>query len=339
MRGNGGRIGPKHTPTTGSASGVWSLAEAGDYQKQSLWPTMAPPELYAFTNATFTPGGQTGSAGPSLAQARTGLTGTGVDAWKNNTSYFNTTNGIQLWTVPATGTYRIEAFGSQGASNTASGGTAGGLGARMRGDFSLVQGEIIRILVGQRLNFSNTCGGGGGGGGSFVVRDPYNTTGSILVIAGGGGGGGMGSNVASGGTTSNNGNPGSGSPAGAGGSNGNGGGIPSGGCSGPEGSGGGGFSGNGTSNGTSGGGISFTNGGDGGTGSRTGGFGGGGGVSNYGGSGGGGYSGGGGGGLGGSCTCNVMNGGGGGGSYNAGTNQSNSSGVRTDQGQVIITKL
>jgi hypothetical protein len=187
--------------------------------------------LYEFTNATFTPGSQTGPTGPDLTTARAGLTGTGVDAWKNNTAFFNTSSGIQLWTVPATGTYRIEAFGSQGATNTSSG-MAGGLGASMRGDFALVEGEVIRIIAGQRLDFSTGCGGVGGGGGSFVVRTPYNTTGSILVIAGGGGGAGTGSNLPSGGTTSNTGNSGSGSPAGAGGSSGGGGGIPSSGCSG-----------------------------------------------------------------------------------------------------------
>jgi hypothetical protein len=299
---------------------------------------LTPPGLYTFTTATFTPGGQTGRTGPSLTQARTGLTGTGTELWKNNTEFFNTLDGIQLWTVPATGIYTIEAFGSQGATNSS--GHTGGLGAIIRGDFSLVQGEIIRILVGQRVNFNNSCGGGGGGGGSFVVRSPYNTTESILVIAGGGGGGGIGSNVPSGGTTTNNGNSGSGSPAGAGGSGGGGGGIPSAGCSGPEGSGGGGFTGNGTSNSSSVGGLAFTQGGNGGTGSSgAGGFGGGGGTQLYGGSGGGGYSGGGGGGLGGSCSCGVMNGGGGGGSFNAGTNQANTSGGRSDQGQVIITKL
>jgi hypothetical protein len=328
-------------PSGSSASGVWTITDYTRYLKSSQWPLPVPPSLYTFTDATFTPGAATGPIGPSLAQAVAGLTGTGVDAWKNNTAYFNTTSGIQLWTVPATGTYRIEAFGSQGATNTAAG-HAGGFGARMRGDFSLVQGEIIRILVGQRLNFSDSCGGGGGGGGSFVVRSPYNTTGSILVIAGGGGGGGKGANAPSGGTTSNNGNAGAGSPAGAGGTGGTGGGIPTVGCSGPEGSGGGGFTGNGTTNATgSVGGSAFINGGAGGnaSGAKDGGFGGGGGTQNYGGSGGGGYSGGGGGGLGGACTCGTMNGGGGGGSYNAGTNQSNTSAARSDQGQVIITKL
>lgn len=173
MRGNGGRIGPKHTPTRGSSSGVWSLAEAGVYQRQSLWPPLIS-SLYSFTNATFTSGSVTEQVGPSLAQARTGLTGTGVDAWKNNTSYFNTINGIQLWVVPAFGNYQITASGARG-------GGSGGNGAVVRGTFALEAGEIIYILVGQTGNTSS-CGGGysggasgaratngdgGGGGGSF----------------------------------------------------------------------------------------------------------------------------------------------------------------------------
>ena len=60
--------------------------------------------LYDFTTATFTSGGATAQNGPSLTQARDGLTGPEVSTWKNNTEFFNTTNGIQLWTVPANGT-------------------------------------------------------------------------------------------------------------------------------------------------------------------------------------------------------------------------------------------
>jgi hypothetical protein len=145
------------------------------------------PSLYAFTSATFTNGGANGQVGPSLTQARAGLSVTGTDTWKNDTSFFNTTNGIQLWTVPRTGTYRITADGSQGCSNASGGGAIPGAGARIIGDFVLTQGEVIRILVGQREDQSSGCGGTGGGGGTFVVRTPYNTTGSILAIAGGGG--------------------------------------------------------------------------------------------------------------------------------------------------------
>ncbi|MDQ7779913.1 MAG: pre-peptidase C-terminal domain-containing protein, partial [Planctomycetota bacterium] len=103
------------------------------------------------------------------------------------------------------------------------------------------------------------------------------------------------------------------------------------------GAGGGGLTGNGVTGGAAGGGMSYVNGGAGGVGGGSGGaggYGGGGGgdwFSMTGGGGGGGYSGGGGGeyyGL-----------GGGGGSYNIGSNQSNTGGVKTGHGQVVITQL
>lgn len=156
---NGGVRGKLPTISTSSASGMWDLLSAHAERGATNWPTLAPPALYAFTTATFTPGGQNGQDGPALSTARSGLTGTGTDAWKNNTQFFNTTNGIQLWTVPATGNYRIEAFGAQGGG----GGYSGGTGARMRGDFSLTYGETIRILVGQ----TGAGSFGGGGGGSY----------------------------------------------------------------------------------------------------------------------------------------------------------------------------
>ncbi len=95
-----------------------------------------------------------------------------------------TTNGIQEWTVPQTGTYIIEAFGASGGGDGQS--LPGGRGARMKGNFNLTKGEKIKILVGQQ---GGQHGGGhgnenGGGGGAFVVKND-NTP---LVIAGGGGG-------------------------------------------------------------------------------------------------------------------------------------------------------
>ena len=284
------------------------------------------PSLYSFTDVTFSPGSATESTGPTLVQAVAGLSGTGVDVWKNNTSYFNTSNGIQLWTVPADGTYRIEAWGAQGGLHI-SATNSPGLGARMRGDFELIKGEIIRIMVGQQgqANPSGSVRGSGGGGGSFVIRTPYNTNPSILAIAGGGGG----ADGSSGGggisaVTSNNGtNNGTGTVAG--GTNGNGG-------SASVGGGGGGFFGNGA-NATATGGASFTNGGNGGSGEAAGGFAGGGGGDNTAG-GGGGYSGGASG-----ARATNGDGGGGGGSFNSGTNQSNSAGVRTGDGSVQITLI
>jgi hypothetical protein len=291
--------------------------------------------LYDFTTGTFTPGGATGRLGPSLTQARNGLTGSGTGTWKNNTEFFNTSSGIQLWTVPQDGTYRIEAWGAQG---TGFGGLNGGFGARMRGDFTLTAGEIIRILVGQqsnptsgRVNLSSP-----GGGGSFVVRDPYSTNQSILVIAGGGGGTGNERPSTSNATTSTSGQTGS---HGSGGTNGNGG------TSGNSGAGsGGGFFGNGQASGSSGG-NAFVNGGLGGVENSTysvegGGFGAGGSITSGGNSrygGGGGYSGG----SGSSSLSGATTGlwGGGGGSFNSGSNQSNTAGARSGNGQVTITLL
>lgn len=74
--------------------------------------------LYDFTDATFTSGGQFGRSGPSYAQAVSGLTGTGVNGWKNNTEFFNTSSGIMLWKVPETKTYRLELKGASGGGNT-----------------------------------------------------------------------------------------------------------------------------------------------------------------------------------------------------------------------------
>jgi hypothetical protein len=309
--------------------------------------------LYRFTNAVFTPGGQTGRFGPSLATARSGLSGTGTDNWKNNTAFFNTLNGIQLWVVPATGTYRIEAFGAQGGNNFAYG-ESPGLGARMSGDFALTRGEIIRILVGQAGPSTNTtCGSSGGGGGTFVVRTPYNTNGSILLIAGGGGGVGTtgGVRAGRGGTASQTGTNSTGDNV-SGGSNGSGGAQPPGtpcGTAYVSGSGGGFFTngggpGGGPGGGDTGGGFAFINGGLGGDvniggvgGNTNGGFGGGG-KGHYGAGAGGGYSGGGAG-QGTSCDCATWRGGGGGGSFNSGTNQLNSDNVRSGDGQVSITLI
>jgi hypothetical protein len=115
-------------------------------------------------------------------------------SWTDYTSNLNSLGqGVQLWTVPETATYTIDAYGASGGSTSSH---LGGRGAQVRGDFELTQGEIIRIVVGQAgaygphtQNYNNAndaCASGGGG--TYVVRTPYNTNASILVIAGGGGG-------------------------------------------------------------------------------------------------------------------------------------------------------
>ncbi|MBK8608456.1 MAG: hypothetical protein IPL84_00445 [Chitinophagaceae bacterium] len=249
---------------------------------------------------------------------------------------FNYTGAIQNWTVPPGVTsVNIDAFGAQG------GNTNGGLGAQLAGTFAVTPGEVLAIAVGQQGSVNN-CGGpgasGGGGGGSFIWR--ISSPSVPMLVAGAGGGG---NTNWSGGciaginaSITQNGTQGNGALSALGGSArqwrfGN---APSG-----TGSGGGGWltAGQNSTFGTGctggqpafaftggSGSTSFGPGGDGG-------FGGGGGAV-CGCGGGGGYSGGGGGE---GSTCRA--GGGGGGSYNAGTSQVNTAGVRSGNGLVTIT--
>ena len=94
-------------------------------------------------------------------------------------------SGIQQWTVPHTGDYRIEAIGAAGGYDIDSNSRQyQGRGARMKGTFRLLKGEKIQILVGQEGGINTQSQSAGGGGGTFVVRGS-NTP---LIIAGGGGG-------------------------------------------------------------------------------------------------------------------------------------------------------
>ena len=138
------------------------------------------PVLFHFSDfsaAVFTNLGTSGRHGPTTL----GSHYTGQD----HDGQVTLSSGIQQWTVPYTGDYRIEAVGAAGgygiASNTAQ---YRGRGARMIGTFKLSKGEIIKILVGQEGGINKNGQSSGGGGGTFVVRGS-NTP---LIIAGGGGG-------------------------------------------------------------------------------------------------------------------------------------------------------
>ena len=148
--------------------------------------TPLDPPLFTFTNATFTSGGQTGRDGPSNATARSGMTGTPTPSdYNTNTSFFNTSSGIQLFTVPKTGTYELEALGASGGGpNTAGGG--GGWGGRMITRVSLTKSTTLGIVVGQPgIQVGSGGANSGGGGGSFI----YNYGDNTLYCVGGGGGG------------------------------------------------------------------------------------------------------------------------------------------------------
>jgi hypothetical protein len=291
------------------------------------------PNILLSQTYTFTSAGATGRFGPTQTQLNTAYASTNLNG------AVTTTNGIQFWTVPSSGPYRIETRGAKGGNGSS---PSGGPGAIMRGDFTLTAGQVLKVLVGQ---VGGNADMGGGGGGSYVT----NNSNTAFCIAGGGGGGAY-LNVTSFGSVNATGTVGTSGQAGINGNAsvtaGPGGTLGAGGgttttYSAGVGSGGGGLNGNGANGNPSTGGLSFINGGTGGLGASTsfgtggdGGFGGGGGGewTNWLGAGGaGGYSGGGGG---------VVNGwGGGGGSFNSGSNQLNSSGTNSTTGLVIITKL
>ena len=126
---------------------------------------------YAFTSHTFTPCGASGISGPTQAQCTSAYSTT----WDDNSNNFSVTGGIQLWTVPGTGKYRLEIAGGSSPLS--------GRGNIIRFETNLTEGQRLKILVGQKSScyLSEGCGGGGG---SFVV----DTSANIIGIAGGGGG-------------------------------------------------------------------------------------------------------------------------------------------------------
>jgi hypothetical protein len=313
------------TLTTTNAYGC----TASSTQQVNVGPSCSPAGPWTFSNC-----GQTGRLGPSQSQCNSTYSTTSLNG------LVTVTDGVQQWTVPSTGVYRITAAGAQGGDVAS---YTGGQGAIVRGDFNLTAGTILYIVVGQQglTQTNNNCNGGGGGGGSFV----YQTSPLTLRIAGGAGGGayayqnlfGLSANSTENGNTNStsSGNPGTagnGGQAGACGSTwpgaGGAGWLNAGGntCT---------WSNNITQGGQSYptwyGGLrnpSTTQGQQG----QDGSFGGGGGAF-HGGGGGGGYSGGGGGG-----SCTSTSAGGGGGSYNSGSNPA-VLGNNTGHGYVVIQKI
>ena len=139
---------------------------------------------FAQIELNFTNAGATGQNGPTQTQINTAYDGTTLDD-----DVTINTQGIQEWTVPATGTYTFEVYGAQGGRSYLYNTTTwhdGGKGAKAVADFSLTQGDVLKIMVGQQgVEYARADRGAGGGGGSFVVL----SSGTTLLMAAGGGGG------------------------------------------------------------------------------------------------------------------------------------------------------
>ena len=139
--------------------------------------TLSVSLYHSVFRAVFTNLGASGRLGPTSLGSHYG--------GQNHDGQVTMASGIQQWTVPYTGDYRIVAVGAAGGYGTRSNsGQYRGRGARITGTFHLSKGETIKILVGQEGGINRVGPASGGGGGTFVVRG-NNTP---LIIAGGGGG-------------------------------------------------------------------------------------------------------------------------------------------------------
>jgi len=177
-------------------------------------PAGQETSLYPFTTHTFTTAGLMGRTGPTLEQIRTAYSGA---PWAQNNQFLNmTTQGIQEWRVPQTGSYTIRAVGAGLRAPQLFG---NGIDASIT--TTLTRGEIIRILVGQTVLFNRHNSGGAGG--TFVVRGTQASPVPIIIAGGGAGRGQNNEEATSNATINNNGQRGAGVNGGMGGTNGNGG--------------------------------------------------------------------------------------------------------------------
>jgi hypothetical protein len=131
-------------------------------------------EVYNFTNC-----GATGRTGPTQSQVNSTY-GNGNTL---NSSVTINTQGIQEWIVPSSGLYRLEAYGAQGknVNNNV------GEGAIIKGEFQLLAGDKIFVVVGQQSVYSGTQSWQGGSGGSFIAKGTTLSNSQPLIVAGGGG--------------------------------------------------------------------------------------------------------------------------------------------------------
>ena len=131
-----------------------------------------------FTEApefNFTTLGATGRRGPQSSRDYKGKT-------LEDTVVMN--SGVQEWTVPVSGLYRVLVGGAKGGEGFSN--KFGGEGAVVMGAIHLLRGTKLKILVGQQGSTKGDGHPGSGGGGTFVV---WSTNDSVIAVAGGGGGG------------------------------------------------------------------------------------------------------------------------------------------------------
>ena len=238
-----------HGFATYSSANYWHHVYTREFPSGFSAGTIAPPTTASWHN-TLNP--------VMLFQQRDNMASAGSIIFLPSHQDALNTGTIRNWTVPKSDWYHFDVVGAVGGG----GGFThwnGGRGSRMRGDFFLSKGTVLKILVGHAgRNSQHDPGDAGGGGGTFVTLSD-NTP---LIVAGGGGGA-YPANFVIGqdAVLTTTGGAGTGSGGGAGGANGNGG------IQGSHSGAGGGLTGNGADSSTwyslARGGTSFINGGNG----------------------------------------------------------------------------
>lgn len=162
--------------------GILVLSKAGASGLEWQQAVDTRDVLYDFATHTFTNAGKTGRTGPTLAQCKTAYAA--AVQWINNAAWFGVTaTGIQEWTVPVTGYYRIRARGASRYFGV----TASAPDTRPETDavFRLLKGDKLRIAVGQLGYYPPNVGLPiSGSGGTFVQSAEQ----GLLAVGGGAGG-------------------------------------------------------------------------------------------------------------------------------------------------------
>ena len=123
----------------------------------------------------------------------------------NDIHNFAYTGSVQKFTIPKTGTYKLEVWGAQGGYNTNTT-YLGANGGYSKGNIKLNKGTVLYIYVGGQGNFYPTSGqlvtggfngggnaytsawGRGSGGGATDIRIGTDSLYARVIVAGGGGG-------------------------------------------------------------------------------------------------------------------------------------------------------
>ena len=196
--------------TTVNASDAFSgLATSGTYQyyQASTSKSITTSKIYQYTGlsggTSYTLKVVVKDKAGNTSEKRLSIT---TKATVTNFAY---TGAAQTFTVPQTGTYKLEVWGAQGAVNSANSQLGvGGKGGYSVGTISLSSGTTIYAYVGGQGKYSDSGkasggwnGGGtswatgtsepaGGGGGGTDFRIGSTSLYARVIVAGGGGGGG-----------------------------------------------------------------------------------------------------------------------------------------------------